>query len=43
MSPADRFLRNHRNEHLLFVGRLGFATAVMALMVGALVWRYFDL
>ncbi|TAL04730.1 MAG: penicillin-binding protein 2 [Porticoccaceae bacterium] len=43
MSPADRFLRNHRNEHLLFVGRLGFATAVVAFMVGALVWRYFDL
>lgn len=43
MSPADRILRNHRDEHLLFVRRLGFAAAVMALMVGALVWRYFDL
>jgi penicillin-binding protein 2 len=43
MSPADRFLRNHRNEHLLFVGRLGFAVVVMALLLAALVWRYFDL
>jgi penicillin-binding protein 2 len=43
MSPADRVLRNHRNEHLLFVGRLGFAVVVMALLVATLVWRYFDL
>ena len=43
MSPADRLLRNHRNEHLLFVGRLGFAVAMMALLAGTLVWRYFDL
>jgi penicillin-binding protein 2 len=42
MNP-DRFLRNHRNEHLLFVGRLGFAAVVTAALVGVLVWRYFDL
>lgn len=43
MNPTDRLLRNHRNEHLLFVGRFGFAVAVMALLVGTLIWRYFDL
>lgn len=43
MSAADRLLRDHRNEHLLFAGRLVFALLAMAVMLVVLVWRYFDL
>jgi len=40
---ADRLLRDHRREHRLFTGRLGFALLGMGLLLALLVWRYFDL
>ena len=43
MSPADLLLRDHRNEHLLFAGRLVFALLAMVVLLAVLVWRYFDL
>ncbi len=43
MSAADRLLRDHRNEHLLFAGRLVFALLAMVGLLGVLIWRYFDL
>ncbi len=40
---ADRLLRDHRREHLLFRGRLMFSLLVMMLLLAVLIWRYFDL
>lgn len=43
MTAPDRVLRDYRNEHLLFAGRLLFAALVVVLMLALLIWRYFDL
>ncbi|MFZ5654054.1 MAG: penicillin-binding protein 2 [Pseudomonadota bacterium] len=43
MSAADRLLRDYRNEHRLFAGRLLVAALAVLLLLVALVLRYFDL
>ncbi|MEH6639271.1 MAG: penicillin-binding protein 2 [Porticoccaceae bacterium] len=35
--------KNHQNEHLIYVGRAGFAVLILVIVVGVLVWRYHDL
>ncbi len=42
MADHSRF-KNHQNEHLLYIGRAGFAALIISTVVGVLVWRYHDL
>lgn len=42
MVEHSRF-KNHQHEHLIYVGRAGFAILGMMVLVGVLVWRYHDL